>query len=335
MNAPYPWLAAHWQRLAASRARGTLGHAYLIAGPEGLGKQAFAEAFARYVLCEAEEGRTAACGDCRSCRLYASASHPDLKRVTITEDHPTIRIDQVRELVDFFALKPHYQRRRIAIVHPADVMNRNAANALLKILEEPPPSALLILVCHRAGLLPPTVVSRCQRVNVTPPAWDERLAWLAEQRARQPTLPDFATLTLQGAPLTLLARLEAGEGTLLTELIPAMHAAGARNHDQLATARQFGGGDVQHFLDAFESVIQAMIQLCAGHAPGHLRLPEPAHSALAETAASLGPRRLFAILDEVARARGVVLRSSGVRGNEVIENLWFAWVDALRTRTTA
>ena len=152
---PYPWLAEAWQRLTSRLAADRLGHAYLISGPPGLGKHALAEDFSRSALCEgARATQGAACGRCRSCLLLASGHHPDRVMVGLLEDKKVIGIDQVRDLGGFYALKSHYGRRKVAILGPAETMATNAANALLKLLEEPPPGALMLLIAHRRDVCP-------------------------------------------------------------------------------------------------------------------------------------------------------------------------------------
>ncbi len=169
MSAPYTWQVQQWQRMNAARQQQRLHHALLLNGIRGLGLEAFAQELARGLLCEQPGEEGGACGQCKSCLLYAAGSHPDIVQIRPEEDSRVIKIDAIRELTGFMELKAQYGRYRIAIIDPAEAMNRNAANSLLKTLEEPPEQAIIILVNNDYMRLPVTIRSRCQRLIFTPP----------------------------------------------------------------------------------------------------------------------------------------------------------------------
>ncbi|MCB1745657.1 MAG: DNA polymerase III subunit delta' [Gammaproteobacteria bacterium] len=329
MNAPYPWLDTTWQRLASAATNDRLGHAYLLEGRPGLGKFALAEAFATHVLCEQPAGG-AACGHCRSCRLIEGGLHPDRRLVLPEEDRKSIVVDQVRELIDFYALKPHYGRRKVAIIHPAEAMGTAAANALLKVLEEPPAGALLLLVAHRAGQLPATIRSRCQHLRIETPGWTEALAWLA---AADTT--DVSDLTLAGAPLDLLEQVGDKSGTLYDKLLALLDEVSRGELGALQGANQLGGEDVRAVLDACDLLVRALVQARAGVVSRHLHLGRRAGEHLQRIANHLNSAQLFAFHDKIAEARTTVQRSAGVRGSEVIENLLMGWARTTSTEKTA
>ena len=129
--APLPWQQSGWQRLQPAVESGRLPHALLLVGPEGIGKQQFAQALAALLLCHAPDGGTP-CGQCRSCTLLAAGSHADLLNVGLEEDSRVIKIDQVRGLIDFAAKTPALGASKLVVMGPAEAMNINAANALLK-----------------------------------------------------------------------------------------------------------------------------------------------------------------------------------------------------------
>ena len=197
----YPWQKSAWEWLTGQGER--LHHALLIHGPAGIGKLAFAERFAQFLLCESA-GETKPCGACDGCRWFAAGSHPDLRRLepealarrfAVEEEGETpaasaakaakpsqeIKVDQVRELDGFLSLRSHRGRRRIVLVQPAEAMNVHAANALLKALEEPQPGAHFLLVSHRPARLLPTIRSRCAAVPLALPEPALARAWLKEQ----------------------------------------------------------------------------------------------------------------------------------------------------------
>lgn len=334
VSSPYPWQERVWQDLASRLAGDRLGHAYLVCGRTGLGKRALAEAFADLVLCESPR-QDQACGNCRSCNLIAGGSHPDLKIVQAEEDRKSIGIEQVRELIEFFALTTHYGRRKIVIIDPAEIMTTAAANALLKLLEEPPGLALLMLVSHRPGQLVATILSRCQKIKLAEPDWPTCLAWLDACREANPALPDARAQILAGAPLAILARLEAEEGPLHDRLLDTLDAIRAGDLDVLEAARRDAGADMRELADALELIVSALVEARNGLAPRFLYLPPAAVQRLQDLANHLHSGRLLHFLDRVGEARAMLLRSSGVRGGEVLENLMFHWSRMVRTETTA
>ncbi len=144
---------------------GSVPQALLFAGEEGIGKEKAAKAFVGALLCR-KPGGDGACGACHDCRLLASGAHPNF--LSIAPETQFLRIDEIRALQEELSLKAFSDRPRAAILCPADRMTPQAANALLKTLEEPPPETHLLLVAHRVAGMMPTIVSRCQRVPFLP-----------------------------------------------------------------------------------------------------------------------------------------------------------------------
>jgi DNA polymerase III subunit delta' len=182
-----PWLAPIAARALADRDRWP--HALLIAGTEGIGKRALAAHFAQSLLCETGPPDGQACGTCAGCRYVEAGQHPDLMVVEPVEFDeegnatPTdvIKIEAVRRLTDWSQVTSHRGRAKVALIAPAEAMHYSAANALLKTLEEPPAGTFLMLVSHRPGRLPPTIASRCRRLDVPMPDAVDAERWLASQ----------------------------------------------------------------------------------------------------------------------------------------------------------
>jgi DNA polymerase-3 subunit delta' len=181
-----PWNAEAWARLHERRRHGALPHALLLAGPAGLGKRAFADAFASALLCQSPHADGGACGACRTCQLFAVGTHPDLIRVNLElrddgKPRTEITVDQMRALSERLVLTSQFGGMQIALIDPADAMNISASNALLKTLEEPTPGTLLVLIAdHRARLMP-TIRSRCQQIEFHLPSNEVALRWLVAQ----------------------------------------------------------------------------------------------------------------------------------------------------------
>jgi DNA polymerase-3 subunit delta' len=161
--------------LLESALSGRLHHAWLLTGPRGIGKATLACRFARFLLAGAERGGPSSLAVDRRhpvFRLVASGGHPDLKLVARSQNPKTGRmrseivVDDVRDALGFLHLTPSAGGWRVVIIDGAEEMNRNAGNALLKILEEPPTRAILLLVSHSPGRVLPTIRSRCRRLSL-------------------------------------------------------------------------------------------------------------------------------------------------------------------------
>ncbi|HEU0289433.1 MAG TPA: DNA polymerase III subunit delta' [Burkholderiales bacterium] len=194
--------------------RGQLPHALLLRGPQGIGKLAYAEAIAHALLCESPAPDGSACGRCTACGWMGQGGHPDFRRLepeSLTGSRDAeegsekkkpseeIRIEQVRGIEDFVQVTSHRGGAKIVLIHPAETLNPNAANALLKNLEEPPPRTYFLLVAHRWHRLLPTLKSRCQQIALPRPPAEAARGWLKEQGARD---PDLALAQAGGAPLS-------------------------------------------------------------------------------------------------------------------------------------
>jgi DNA polymerase-3 subunit delta' len=199
-----PWHEDVAAQLRKAWAADRLSHALLLQGAEGLGKQVFAAWLACAVLCDKSAGSELnCCGECAGCKLFAAGSHPDLLWVAPEEDKQQISIDQVRAATERLTKTSYRQGYKVAIVTPAHLMTPNAANSVLKTLEEPAPRSLLVLITSQASMLLPTVRSRCQKVTIARPSREEAIAWLRDKsgHAVESALLEFAG----GAPLRALA----------------------------------------------------------------------------------------------------------------------------------
>jgi DNA polymerase-3 subunit delta' len=163
----YPWQTNAWQRIQAMRSSDRIPHALLITGKLGTGIGDFAWRLATSMLCEAPSETGELCNQCQSCNLLKANTHPELLVIVPEEEGKAIKVDQIRKLMEFTQLKSHYGHRKVIVIEPADAMNNNANNSLLKTLEEPPGDTLLILVSHQPALLPITVRSRCQKIPIS------------------------------------------------------------------------------------------------------------------------------------------------------------------------
>lgn len=199
----YSWQISNWQKLTSSQVNKRLGHGLIFHGAAGIGKKAFATEFAHWLMCE-HPLDDKACGNCKSCQMLQGESHPDLLYLSPEEEGKAIKVDQVRNLIEKISLTNHSLGYRVIIISPADALNINASNSLLKSLEEPPENTILILVTDKPSKLMATIRSRTQMIRFDLPESEQSLQWLSQQNI------DNAELALNlsaGAPLAAMDML--------------------------------------------------------------------------------------------------------------------------------
>ena len=252
----YPWLASARAQVKSAIERDRLPHAVLVHARPGLGGESLALWIAGVVLCEVQAA--APCGECASCRLLAAGNHPDLAWVTRAEDAKSLQIEQVRTVCDVLALKSYRGGYKVAVIATADVMTPNAANALLKTLEEPPPQTLLILCAARPSRLPATIVSRCQRIPVATPPRAVALEWLQlqDQEAAWNDVLDFAS----GAPLRALELRANAFDDLHREMTQALAQLARRELDIPGVAERWSRNALETRLEWVETWVTNSIR---------------------------------------------------------------------------
>ncbi|HSQ27709.1 MAG TPA: DNA polymerase III subunit delta' [Anaerolineales bacterium] len=148
--------------------RKAVRHAYLLTGPQGVGRRTLAIRFAQAINCNASKIPGQPCGECRSCRLIEQQQHPDLMVIEAEEVGARLKIDQIREIQHTLSLSPYESNYRVAIFLRFDEANHQAMNALLKTLEEPPARVIILLTAANEELLLPTISSRCEILRLRP-----------------------------------------------------------------------------------------------------------------------------------------------------------------------
>lgn len=227
LPAPLPWQESMLTRLMDQYRRAHLHHAWLLHGPEGIGKLDFAMALAAARLCRAADDSGLPCGTCKACQLMRAGNHPDLLLVVPEEKKTALRIDRVRQVGEFVNQTASYAgSARVVVLAPAEALGQGAANALLKNLEEPPGDSLFLLISHVPGAVLPTIRSRCQPLPMPEPDVQATRQWLrdhgsdqaqAEMAARlAPGQPLRALRLMEGNVPALCAFLEKNSGGFLT-----------------------------------------------------------------------------------------------------------------------
>lgn len=279
---PLPWLAEP----LATALRTHRGHALLVHGAAGVGALAFALTLGQAWLCEAPGDdapaqRLRPCGRCGSCRLVQSHLHPDLTVLlpeTLRREHnwplpddktdgddskrkPSrqIRIDEVRLLIERCTRTSARGQGKVALLHPADVLNLQSANALLKTLEEPASGTRLLLTTADSASLLPTVRSRCQLLRLPAPPAEQAVAWLQTQGVPDAADARVLLAACSGRPLDVLALVQAGVDAAAWAALPA---AVANGH-----AGALAGWPVPRALDALQKLCHDATARASGGTP--------------------------------------------------------------------
>jgi DNA polymerase III subunit delta' len=240
----------------------TLPHAYLFVGPAGVGKRATALTLAKALNCRAQHGD--ACEQCAVCLRIDRSLHPDIHLVE--PQGQAIKIDQIRHLQDLLALQAYEGRMKVAILDDAGKLTIEAANALLKILEEPPARTLFVMVCHNIGGLPATVVSRSQvlRFGVVP--HDQLVALLRHHRRSQADAERAASFSggKPGKALALALPMALEMRAHALRLLTQAHASDAAV--LLASAEQWARRKSDHdfLFEVLLSLARDLAVICAG-----------------------------------------------------------------------
>lgn len=306
-----PWLSRFAESWQDRVAQGRVPHAVLLVGPPGVGKRAAARWIAGSTL-GLETGALPT-------HPGVIPEHPDLRWIAPPEDKESIGIEQIRGLVDHMSLTSYEGGEKVAVIEPANAMTINAANSLLKTLEEPSGDAVLILIADKIGKLPATIFSRCQRIDVAPPAEESGLAWLNQM---QPGAAWADALRVAGgAPIAAVAALEDLETSSL--MARDLNALGRGNGSAIEIAvrwNKIGAGFVLNWLS--QQVKLGLIAVSAGR--------DRAVGLLIDESVlrRMDRRNLFCYLDIINGLRGQPGGSYNVQ--LTLEGLLIDWASGLR-----
>jgi DNA polymerase-3 subunit delta' len=324
MTALPPWLTGHWQHLWRAYLSGRLGHAWLLTGMSGLGKRLLAERLTQALLCSKPADDGAPCGGCGECRLFAAGNHPDVQYVTPETESTTgeIKVEAIRRVIDLENLTPYRGRRKVIHLYPADAMTRAAANSLLKTLEEPTESTLLLLIAEEASRLPATIRSRCQRLMFVPPAEPEVLPWLTGQLEHPPASPELLLRLAEGAPLRALELAQPEFLSRREQGLKQFLAVAWGQQDPLAVAAAWQSADARLLLELCLSWLCDLARLSGDPEVVFLSNPDQR-----ETLQGLAQRLPGAALHEFLRQalRMRTLTQSSVNKQLLFESLMIRW----------
>lgn len=319
----YPWQTDQFAQVVSRIETNRLPHALLLAGRAGLGKRSFAVTVAALLLCRnADKGPP--CGQCAGCRLLNAGTHPDLY-VIEPEESRAIRIEEIRKLIDWLAQTSQQGGYKVVIVYPADVINVNAGNALLKSLEEPRPNTLLILVCDRLSGMLATIRSRCQRLNFAQPSRELSYPWLAGKLADDANahaLLDFS----QDRPLLAL---EIAKGEFLAQR--KVLAAGLRRIWQgdgfaIEVAAELMPFDAVELLDMLLFWLNDLLRMLMTKDENSIQNKDM-RDLFKLICTKIEQRSLFRFLDRVSEERAALIGPANPNRQLILEDLMIQWAD--------
>ncbi|MCB1774273.1 MAG: DNA polymerase III subunit delta' [Gammaproteobacteria bacterium] len=320
-----PWHTQQWQSLQGARDAGRLPHALLLAGRAGLGKGRFARRLAASLVCTGRTAEGDACGQCQSCHLAKSGSHPDLIRVEPEAEGKMIRIDAIRQLSGKSVLAAQEGGYRVIVIEPAEAMNRAAANALLKTLEEPASRTVLILVSSQADRLMATIRSRCQSVRFGVPPRAQVMQWISGMTQDADTEALYAISG--GAPFTVLRAAE--EQWLETDhaLLDELAQLKQRRSNPLAVVEKWEQRPIRGVLDGLKRCLGDLVRVGQGLPRDELCHPGQ-HGDLQSLAQGIDLTRVFRYLDDIMNVeRGLV---SNLNEQMILEGLAAQWLEMTR-----
>lgn len=326
MEPIFPWQRKNWLQLCNYKSQNRIPQALLITGNKGLGKQHLAEQFAFSLLCAKPGSNGLACGRCASCLLVNAGTHPDFIRVQPSEPGKVIGIDMIRALITDMQLKPQYEAYRVIIINPADQLNRSAANAFLKYLEEPGERTLFLLISDKPASLPPTIISRCQKLAVDTPDQETLFDWLKQQHI----VNDLDILTAMAQNSPLLARQYAAEKTLVArnDCFKAWLGVAKQTADPVIVAESWLPLPHAVLLFWLNSWIIDLIKCFYQTQPEHFYNPD-LFTALQELAGQLDLKGLFKFYDLLLSSRGRL--DTQINKQLLFEEILIRWSELTRS----
>jgi DNA polymerase-3 subunit delta' len=287
--------------LRRSLRSGKTAHSYLFEGIPGCGRKKTALALIQALFCTVLPDD--ACGVCSSCRKINGGNHPDIHMIAPLPDKRDISIEQLREMQHDLSLRPYEAPRKACIIDPAERMSVSAANSLLKTLEEPPGNALIILLTENAGLLLPTVRSRCQLIRFAPLSPEHLLSLLQ----RNGMAPEAAALVVPMAGGSLQKALELDNESLVTRREAVLSRVSQLNINRISTvfdaAEELSGNreSTLELLDMLLSFFRDAVHLGSGNREIVNRSVRPAIESIAARRSLPGNLELLERIYETKR----------------------------------
>jgi DNA polymerase-3 subunit delta' len=320
---PLPWQQQPWQRLSGQQSDGKLPHALLLVGHEGIGKVHFAQAFARLLTCLSPINQLP-CGKCKTCLLMNAGSHPDYLHIAPEERSRVIKIDQVRQLTEFVSKTAQQGNHKVAIIEPAESLNLNAANALLKCLEEPAGNTTLILISHMPSLLMATIRSRCQKLEFSIPDRRQSLEWLSPLAVGHE--PEYLLDCAAGAPLTALELMDGDQLEVREQFARNLLDIAEFRMSPLDVAQKLQGGEPLALVEMLLFWLQLSVKSRFTDAAPH----HDGEKLVVEKLQLIKEQLVFRLLDKLTMTKRHLLSGSNPNKQLLLEELLMDWQALLK-----
>jgi len=320
-----PWLAPIWQRLTSQIQEQRLGHAILLLGQQGLGKRVMLREFSQQLLC-LDSTSSGPCGECGSCHLFNAGTHPDLLMVEPEEVGKQIKIEQIRKVTDFVNTTAQRSNNKVVLLGPAEAMNINSSNALLKSLEEPSSQTTLLLYSHQPSSLLATIKSRCQLYAVYTPPWQQALDWL-QQNSQQESLESTLRLA-KGAPLKAIDLMEQDVHVQYMQFCQDMFDLQQAKANWSATLTKWKAWDSHWIMMWFYELILDVQKVQAGLPPESMSIQE-LQSQSAQVASVSQYAQVQTMLDKLLDNQKAQQSQSNPNPVLIIETLLIDWLSLL------
>jgi DNA polymerase-3 subunit delta' len=242
-----PWLQIYQQQFSDLLLQERAPHALLITGGKGLGKLQLAQNMAQMAICE-KVSKAGACQLCPACLLFNAGNHTDFTH--ISAEKVTIKVEQIRKLSHDIILTSTRNQYKVILIQEAELMNKAAANALLKTLEEPPPKVIIILTSNEVGRLLPTIKSRCMKLSVSPPKYEQVSNWLKLNSQQSDQDRAFSLMLNNASPLMALSMLENNSIITIKEMLADLKSLTSGDKTALEVSKEWIDNEHHHLLTA-------------------------------------------------------------------------------------
>ncbi|WP_439134757.1 DNA polymerase III subunit delta' [Pseudomaricurvus sp.] len=315
----YAWQMTFWERLSQQHLDQKLPHALMLTGHKGIGKFHFAKALGYYQLCLSPVNHVA-CGRCKGCELNQAETHPDFFVLRPEGTSRVIKIDQVRRLTEFLAKTAQQGGKKVAVIEPVEALNVNAANALLKGLEEPSGNSSLILVSHVPSQVMATIRSRCQQIAFPLPSTEESLTWLTPLAVGQD--PAYLLSCAGGAPLAARDLLSGDALEQRQALATGLLSLADNSRSALDLAAELQRGEALPVIESLMQWLQYGLkrQMTEGVAVGN-----PNEDKLLALIGSIPSAILYRFWDKMVAVKRQLLSSANPNKQLLLEELMMDW----------
>jgi DNA polymerase-3 subunit delta' len=323
-----PWHAKAWQQLCAAKQKQHLPHAILMLGSCDAGKELFARAFAHVMLCRHSSADGDVCGQCHACHLLQAGSHPDLVMIAAEQPGQMIKVDQIREVVHFVNETSMQNGYRVIIINRAHNMNHNAANSLLKTLEEPAANTLFILLSGQGQRLQATITSRCQKLILPKPEHGMALQWLQTQlpadHGYSAEKLEIALNLAEGSPKKALSVLTDELFSFRQVFYQGLFDLSQAQADPLQLAAQWHERDLPSLFGLLFHWLQDLLKLQVTEGAATI-MNADFKSTFIKLTNKLSQQKLLAYLTQVQNRYSKIMGSLNLNRQLLLEELFIRW----------